>query len=148
MHLHLRLRMLRDEGTDPPGLRAGEKLRHHAARREDDRVLVVDVLCRRTVRDRMEACPAVRMVEAAALEEPRRPRMLLVRARPEDTHRAIEPLVGDAAVVGDATARHAAQLVEDLGRRAELEAPPVPAPSSDVTDDLPVVARLARRLDR
>jgi hypothetical protein len=55
------------------------------------------------------------VVEARALEQPRRPR-LLARAGPEDAHLPVDLLVGDARVVGDAAAGGFPQLLEDVAR--------------------------------
>src|SRR5262245_32709090 len=95
----------------------------------------------------MEACPAVRVVEAATFEEPRGPRGRLVRAGPEDTHLPFDALVRDAAVVRDAAAGERPQLLEDLAWRAEREPRPMPQPARELADDPPVAPRFARRLD-
>src|SRR5262249_5792859 len=100
VHLDLGLGLLGHERTDAARLRPGEELRDHAAGGEDDRIRVVDVLGRRAVGNRMEARAAIRVMEAAALEEARRASMVRGRTGPEDAHVALEPLVGDAAVVG------------------------------------------------
>src|SRR5207302_5306518 len=87
------------------------------------------------------------MAQGAALEEPRRAGVILGWTRPEGAHVTIEALVRDAAVVGDAAAREPPQLVEDVGRRMEVEALTLAEPACQLADDLPVAPRLARRLD-
>ena len=100
----------------------------------------LDVVDRRAVVGDVEAGLAVGEVErarafrdrvvAAALEQPRRARMIdrlaglriLAVARPEDAHLLLDLLVGDAGVIGDAALAGDAQLFEDLARAVEREA--------------------------
>src|SRR6185503_13374282 len=87
-------RILIDERSDAARLRAGQELADHASGGEDDRVFVIDVLRGRPIRWDVESRLAVGEVERAstlgdrvpraALEESRRPRMILGRARPEN----------------------------------------------------------------
>src|SRR5262245_53768200 len=88
------------------------------------------------------------MVEAAALEESRRPRVLGRRTRPEDAHLALDLLVGDAGVVGRAASRKHAELGEDLLRRVEGEVPAVAEPFGQRAHDAPVLPGLTGRRDR
>src|SRR5690606_4921448 len=65
VQLTLRLRRVIDEGPDAPSLIAREEMTHHAARREDDRVVGVDVLRGRLVGGDQEAGSAVGEIEGA-----------------------------------------------------------------------------------
>src|SRR5690606_33248588 len=115
----------------PPRLRAGQVLRDHAARCEDDRVLLIHLLGGRRVAGHVEPRLAIREEERAGalrygvprarLEQARRAGVVLVVARPEDAELPLDLLVGDAPVVDHAAARGSAQLVEDLARAAERE---------------------------
>src|SRR5262245_13614591 len=123
MYFHSRLGILIDQRPDATRLRAREKLADDAAGRQDDRILVVDVLGRRRVGGDVEACLAVSEIKAASptsdrvpgvrLEQSGRAGMVLRGAGPEDAVFFFDALVGDAGVIGDAARRSAAQLVED-----------------------------------
>ena len=99
----------------PPSRRVWVPLwywRHQPAGGQHVRVLRVRGLGRRLVQHPMESGPAVRGRETLG-EHPRRAGVLDVGARPEDTLLRVDPLVGDAGVVGDAAGAGPPQLVED-----------------------------------
>src|SRR6185295_19801071 len=106
-----------------------------------------DILRRRAVADRVQARVAVGVIEAPALEQPRRAGMLRGGARPEHAHLLVDLLVADAGVVGGAARRGAPQLLEDRARRLEVEVLSFAQTLRQAADDLPVAARLGRRRD-
>ena len=117
MDLAERLRVLVDERADAARLRARQILRHHASRRQHDRVVGVGLFGGGPPVGRLKVRLAVGMAELPAFVQARRAGMIERRARPEDAHLAIDALPGDAGVVGDAALRGDAQLLEDLARR-------------------------------
>src|SRR5262249_31329151 len=119
LHAWLRLRI--DQGSHAPGLRAGVVVLLVAPGGEVERVVLVRELRGRAIRHAVKA-RAARGMEETLGEEARRARVSLVRARPEDALVGPEPLVGEAAVVGLRPGGGAAELLEDLPGRAELEA--------------------------
>ena len=118
VHFDHRLGVLVHQRSDAPRLRAGEELADHAAGREHDRVVVVHVLGRRRVGGDDEPRLAVGEIETpfsprdwvprTFLEQPRRAGVVLARTGPEDAVFALQPLVGDAGVIGDAAGGGAA----------------------------------------
>src|SRR5262249_24243873 len=140
MHLDARLGVLLHERSDPSGLRAREKLTDHASGREEDRVLVADIIhgqpvfadveTRFTIGEIERTVPFGDGVVAAALEQARRafvvdggPRARIVAvARPEDAELRVDFLVRDARIVRDAAFARAAQLLEDLAWPGERHA--------------------------
>src|SRR5690606_28046530 len=127
--------------ADAARLRAGEELADDPAGGEEERELVARVVDRGPVLGDVEARAPVGEVErsgalrhrvvAARLEEARRTgvvgrglaglRILRV-AGPEDAHLALDLLVRDARVVGDAALAGDPQLLEDRARALEREA--------------------------
>src|ERR1051325_7288534 len=121
MDLDTRLPGLIDERSDVPRLRARKKLADHAPGGDDDRILLIDVLCWRPIRGDVESRLAVGEVEPFVFEQPRRAGMIERRTRPEDAVVRFDLLVRDAEVIGDAALRRDAQLVENLARTLERE---------------------------
>ncbi len=100
----------------PPGLVAALVLLHVAAGGQHVRVAAGPAS--RPGRGARPARNAARPSggREAVGEQPRRARVVLGRARPEDALLGLDPLVGDAGVVGDPAGAGPAQLVEDLAR--------------------------------
>ena len=69
-------------------------------------------------------------------------------AGPEDALLAVDPLVGDAVVVGDAAAGREPQLFENLAGLAEVEELAAAQAAREVADDIRIGARIAGRVDR
>src|SRR5262249_58814946 len=128
---------------DPPRLRAREVVAHDPSRGEIDREGVVHRIPALPVFRGDETGAAVRVEEATSLEQPGSPRMVELRAGPEDAHLPVDLLPRDAVVVGGAAARGLAQLVEDLAGRAIWELVRTPEPVREVPEDGPVLARAA-----
>src|SRR4051812_19140720 len=81
-----------------PRLRSGLVLRENAPRREIERVLLADLLGRSGVANGCE--PRATAWRGKALgKEPRRARMILVRARPENAALVLDTLVRDPGVI-------------------------------------------------
>src|SRR4051812_9294402 len=116
MDLALWLSVLIDERANPPRLRARQVLRHHAPRRQDDRVISVGLFRRGPPVRRLKVRLTVRVPELPSFVQPWRPGVIEGRARPEDPHLAIDALPGNARIVGDAAFGGDAELFEDLVR--------------------------------
>src|SRR4030095_5842936 len=112
----------------------------------------VDLACwrlgRRAPLDGDEAGLAVGVVEAAALERPRRARVVQGRAGPEDPAGGLDLVVGDAVVVGHPAVGGAPQRAQDLGGAPDRELVAGPQPPGQLAHDLPVGAGLPGWLHR
>ena len=93
----------------------------------------------------MELRLAVRMVEAL-FKQTRRAGMIFSRARPEDAVVRFDLFPGNAVVIGIATSRRDAQLIENLARRIEVEIFLAPEAARDFLHDPPIRACLPRRV--
>src|SRR5437899_1284581 len=94
----------------------------------------------------MEARLAVSMIKRAAVEQAWRTRMGVIRARPEDAMLLFDLLVGNAVIVTQPTARHPPQLTKDVLDAGIGELLPGGKTPCQVANNLPVRARLSRRL--
>src|SRR5687768_1393369 len=118
MNLQFWIRILIHQRPDAARLRPGKVMAYDASRGEVDGKFRVDRIAALPPRQAHEARLAVGMEEPATFEEPGRAGMLDGRARPEDTLLPVDPLVGDAVVVGGAALRRQSQFLEDFARLA------------------------------
>src|SRR5262249_50781594 len=150
------LRILVDERSDSPRLRAGQELADDAAGTQKERIVVAHVVNRPSVLGDVEARLPVGKIERplalrdrivrTAFEQARRPGVIdrasrlgvVAVAWPEDTHLPLDFLVGDAGVISDAALAGAAQLIEDRARFPEGESVRPAERTRDVLDDPPV----------
>ena len=101
MDLDERLGLRLDQLRHAPGLRARLVVQQQPAGGQVERILVIRLLGRRPMLDRVEAGTPVRGREAV-LKQTRRAGMALLRARPEHAVLGLDPGPGDAGIVGDA----------------------------------------------
>src|ERR1041385_4778836 len=147
MNLAHRLRILVHQRTDSPGLRTGEVVRHHTSGGQYDRVLAVGFFSRGLPFHWLKMRFTVWMVKLVAFIKARCARMIRRRARPEHALLPIDALPGDAVVIADSAFGGDAQLVKNLSRGFVPEFVGNAQPCGDVTNDLPVRARVSRRIE-
>ena len=85
MDFDSRFGILIHQRADPPRLCAREVLADDASGRQVNGILVIHRIARLSIFRHLKPCLAVGMEETVAFEQPRSSRMILGRARPEDT---------------------------------------------------------------
>src|SRR5204863_1200319 len=110
-----------------------------------DRIFLVHVLGRRAIIVGVKPGFAVWVMKHTAFEQAWRARMLLRWAWPEESHVLFDPFVGHPAVINRSAFGRRGEFIENLFGAGVLEKFSAAQPLSEIADDVPVNARVARR---